>query len=210
MAPFADHARTGVLLVAVGVTLSGCATRRGAAEPVANSTAPSTASLAPSGTGNSRPSSASHNERPDGTAAPSGPAGQPAASGQSLAASCTAAQLAVTTTTDKGTYRLGEGVTITGTVTNTGTQSCAVALADFITVTDDAGGVAYEGSFQSFTTEQLAPGKSRTTTFTWEQQLCGPGRPGCQEHATAGRYIAAMRWSADEPVTASSRPFTIT
>lgn len=201
MTVFVGHARTGVL-VAAAVLLAACGNGRSAAQPTATTAAPTSVTpVAPAG---NSPPLAPHNPTAGNAAPVAAPSGSGAAGGEIGAATCAAAQLKAKTATNKGTYRVGEEVTITGTVINTGAEPCAIALADFIAVTDASGGVAYQGSFRSFTRDELAPGQSRTTTFTWEQQLCGPGRPGCQEDAIPGHYTASMRWSANTAISASA------
>jgi hypothetical protein len=122
--------------------------------------------------------------------------------------SCTASTLQAVVATDKASYAKGEPVAFKGVILNGGSQACAIGLADQITVVDATGTAFYEGSFPTGVTEQVEPGESRPTTFTWQQQSCR--KPGCLEHAQGGRYSVTFRWAAAESVITAATTFSIT
>lgn len=202
-----DRARLGVVLAALAVLAAACAPGRSTADASSQNPATADASRRPSTLASEQPSKTVKpptNPTAPGPGGPASPGGARPTAAPASEPTCAAGQLTARTRTNQASYHVGEPVTITGTVSNTGTQSCAIGLADDITITDEAGSAIYHGSFPTHATDQLEPGKSRTTTFTWEQQSCGPDRPGCLERAKPGRHTVAMRWTADAPITASS------
>lgn len=117
----------------------------------------------------------------------------------------------VRTVTDKGTYRRGEEVKITSSVTNTSSAPCAIPSYTFRWhVENEAGAnVSQESAtVADFIREPLGPGQRYTTNPTWEPLSCAPS--GACTAAPAGGYTVFATWGVSSPPPpASSANFRI-
>jgi hypothetical protein len=142
------------------------------------------------------------------------PATEPATSTTTTtppAGPCGPDAFSVRTATDKQTYRRGEEVKITSSVTNTSSAPCAIPSYTFRWhVENEAGAnVSQEAAtVADFIREPLGPGQRYTTTPTWEPLSCAPS--GACTAAPAGGYTVFATWGVSSPPPpASSANFRI-
>jgi len=137
-----------------------------------------------------------------GTASPSLSATNPAAPGST----CPPADLRVTTTTDRATYRVGEPVTLSVTANNRSGSPCNVPTGPClpqVVITDSHGAevwnrAAIQVSCPYGKPYVLAPGTNVSQTITWDGTRCAgrdpnscPGGP-----VLPGSYQAAANWNS--------------
>ena len=118
--------------------------------------------------------------------------------GNDSVAACPAAEVGVIVTTEKSTYAAGETVRGSSTLENRSSTTCLLPTRAFFRILDAAGGTV--GSF-AYTMElrmpvKAAPGKTFTSTFTWDQKNCSGS--SCAQ-VPPGTYEVVADWNESGP-----------
>lgn len=136
-----------------------------------------------------------------GTAAATSPAPSPAATASATAAPepCPPASVGVSATTDALSYAAGVSPVLTMTVTNTGTEACAVNVGtsqmEFIITSGP------DRIFSSVDCQQagedlfktIKPNSVETAKFNWERQRSAPGCADVPSNPNPGTYSFTAR-----------------
>ena len=143
------------------------------------------------------PSPPSGNNGVGGSGTAAGPPAGPPTNDPQVAA-CPAADVAVSVTTEKGSYAPGETVRGSSTLENASATTCLLPTRAFFRIVDAAGKTV--GSF-AYTLElrmpvRAEPGKAFTSAFTWDQQDCSGS--SCAQ-VPAGTYVAVADWNESGP-----------
>jgi hypothetical protein len=128
------------------------------------------------------------------------------------ARNCPASSLARTTSTDKSRYAPGEAVRVSTSITNTSNKTCGVDFGPCVSATIKGPGGALVWSAVPLNAVcalyivhvDLAPGKSVSRSWTWDQHVClyvgkCPGR-----QVSPGTYVAQGQWG----IGLTTRPTT--
>lgn len=112
--------------------------------------------------------------------------------------SCPAAAVNVTVATERATYSVGETVRGSSTLENRSATTCLLPTRAFFRIVDAGGRTV--GSF-TYTLElrlpvKAEPGRSFTSTFTWDQRDCSGA--SCDQ-VPAGTYVAVADWNESGP-----------
>lgn len=112
--------------------------------------------------------------------------------------SCPAAEVNVTVVTERATYPAGEAVRGSSTLENRSATTCLLPTRAFFHIVDAGGRTV--GSF-AYTLElrlpvKAEPGKTFTSTFTWDQRDCSGS--SCAQ-VPAGTYVAVADWNESGP-----------
>jgi hypothetical protein len=118
-------------------------------------------------------------------------------------APCPAAEVKVTVVTDRPAYAPGQTVQGSSTLENRSATACLLPTRAFFRVVNGAGKDV--GSF-AYTLEfrlpvRAEPGKTFTSTFTWDQKDCAG--PACVQ-VPPGTYTVVANWTESGPYTGST------
>ena len=120
---------------------------------------------------------------------------------------CGADAFAIQTVTDKATYRPGEAVNVTSTLTNTGPIPCHIGSYNFFFHVEDAGGATVSlrsVAHYDFMQEPLRPSEQWTNRSGWDQRICGDSGASCSP-APPGTYTVVAEWGVSAPAPPASR-----
>lgn len=159
---------------------------------------------------------------PAGTSAPAAGAG-PANPPSTAVAACAPADMAVTATTDRLTYSVGQHVVITLTAANRGAVACQVDRGQcqvIFDIHDSSGQTLFTTSPQlnfscsASNVSTVAPGRSVAATYDWDQMSCFEIITCTSKQATpVGSYSAGGSWAfggaSTAAVNSNRSPFRI-
>ena len=115
---------------------------------------------------------------------------------------CPASDVRVTASTAKSSYAPGEIVQVSSTLENRGAVACLLPTRAFFRILNgagtDVGGFATTLEFRL--PVRAEPGKSFTSTVTWDQKDCS-SRPACAP-VPAGTYTVVADWTEGGPYSA--------
>jgi hypothetical protein len=121
---------------------------------------------------------------------------------------CPASEVKVTVATDRSTYGRGQTVQGSSTLENRSVSACLLPTRAFFRIVNGAGSdvssFAYTADFRSPVGTE--PGKTFTSTFTWDQKDCS-GRACVQ--VAPGTYTVTADWTESGPY-AGSATFQVT
>lgn len=127
------------------------------------------------------------------------------------APACSAAQLEVTATTDKTSYRPGETVRFQGILRNRSGAPCTYTSYTASSRIDGPSGTPVRPSAilvaDAFRDTQLAAGATLSHPGTWDQQACPSG--GSCSQAPPGTYTARVGWGFSGPAVEGSAAFQL-
>ena len=145
------------------------------------------------------PSTTSPSGNTSSPALPPTPTSAPPAS----TAPCAASEARVTVSTEKAAYRPGETIRGSSTLENRSAGACLLPTRGFFKVLNAGGEVvgnfAYTADFRFPVTAE--PGKTFTSTFTWEQKDCSGS--ACVQ-VPPGAYTAVADWTESGPYSGST------
>ena len=126
-----------------------------------------------------------------------------AASTEAPLAPCPASEVKVTVTTDKPAYALGQTVQGSSTLENRSGSACLLPTRGFFRIVNGAGkdvsSFAYTLEFRM--PVRAEPGKSFTSTFTWDQKDCAGA--ACVQ-VPPGTYTVTADWTESGPYRGSA------
>lgn len=115
-------------------------------------------------------------------------------------APCAASEVKVTVATDRAAYGPGQTVQGSSTLENRSASACMLPTRAFFRVTNgagkDVGSFAYTLEFRM--PVRAEPGKTFTSTFTWDQKDCAGS--ACVQ-VPPGTYTAVADWTESGPYT---------
>ena len=127
----------------------------------------------------------------------------PPASTEPAPAPCASSEVRVTVATEKAGYGPGEAVRGSSTLENRSTGACLLPTRGFFKVLNaagkDVGNFAYTADFRF--PVRAEPGKTFTSTFTWDQRDCTGS--ACVQ-VPPGTYTVVADWTESGPYTAST------
>ena len=113
---------------------------------------------------------------------------------------CRASDVKVTVATDRAAYGPGQTVQGSSTLENRSATACMLPTRAFFRITNgagkDVGSFAYTLEFRM--PVRAEPGKTFTSTFTWDQKDCAG--PACAQ-VPPGTYTAVADWTESGPYT---------
>ena len=116
---------------------------------------------------------------------------------------CPPSEVRVTVATDRAAYAPGQTVQGSSTLENRSGSACLLPTRAFFRIVNSAGkdvsGFAYTLEFRM--PVRAEPGKTFTSTFTWDQKDCAG--PACVQ-APPGTYTVAAEWTESGPYTGST------